>query len=68
MDVIKMPRIIIDYVKCIAEEEKICIELCPAAVFQCEESGKPKVVNANKCNMCGVCQANCPVQAIMIST
>ncbi|MBC7129894.1 ferredoxin family protein [Candidatus Bathyarchaeota archaeon] len=63
-----MPRIIIDYVKCLAEGEKICVELCPVLVFQIGESGKPKVVNADKCNLCGACQANCPTQAITILT
>jgi len=63
-----MVKIIIDYSKCSEDAEKICVEICPVSVFHNEKSEKPKVANEDKCILCGICQFNCPKQAITILT
>jgi NAD-dependent dihydropyrimidine dehydrogenase PreA subunit len=61
-----MVKIKLNYEKCVAENGKICVEICPVSVFRNEKSEKPKVVNEESCIMCRTCQVNCPSQAIEI--
>jgi len=61
-----MVKIVIDYVKCMREKDKICVEICPASVFREGKAAKPEVMNAENCIMCRTCQVNCPSQAIEI--
>jgi NAD-dependent dihydropyrimidine dehydrogenase PreA subunit len=61
-----MVRIKIDYAKCVKEKDRICVELCPFSVFSFEKAPRPRVVDAESCIMCRVCQVNCPSQAIEI--
>jgi NAD-dependent dihydropyrimidine dehydrogenase PreA subunit len=63
-----MVKIVIDYSKCSGDYSKVCVEICPASVFQDEKSEKPKVSNEEKCILCLTCQFNCPGQAIKILT
>jgi len=61
-----MVKIAIDYDKCADEKDKICVEICPVAVFRLGKSGRPEIVNVENCIMCRTCQVNCPGQAIGI--
>jgi len=63
-----MVKIVIDYTKCVEDFDKVCVEICPVSVFRSEKSGKPRVVNEEKCIVCRACQVNCPCQAIEILT
>jgi NAD-dependent dihydropyrimidine dehydrogenase PreA subunit len=63
-----MVKIIIDYSKCSGDFDKICVEICPASVFQDEKSRKPRVADEENCILCLTCQFNCPRQAIKILT
>lgn len=63
-----MVKIVIDYAKCVENDDKICVEICPVSVFRNEKSEKPVIVNEEKCIMCRTCQVNCPSQAIKILT
>jgi 2-oxoglutarate ferredoxin oxidoreductase subunit delta len=63
-----MVKIKINYIKCVEDPYKICVELCPVSIFQNEKLEKPKVVNEEKCILCRTCQVNCPNQAIEIFT
>jgi len=42
----------------------ICLNLCPAKVFEMGSDGKPVVVNPEQCTMCGLCETHCPDFAI----
>jgi NAD-dependent dihydropyrimidine dehydrogenase PreA subunit len=61
-----MVKIKVNYAKCIGENGKICVEICPVSVFRDENSVKPEVVNEGNCIVCRTCQFNCPGQAIEI--
>jgi len=61
-----MVKIVINYAKCVGETDRICIEICPFSIFRNEKSAKPEIVNEESCNLCRMCQVNCPNQAIDI--
>ncbi len=44
----------------------ICIEYCPKSVLGAREDGKVKVVNAEDCVQCRLCELRCPDYAIRI--
>jgi NAD-dependent dihydropyrimidine dehydrogenase PreA subunit len=62
----KLARIIVNYVKCVGDPHKICVDICPVSIFRIKKSGRPEVVNEESCIMCRTCQVNCPFQAIEI--
>jgi len=66
-----MVKIRIDYVRCVEDSSKICVEICPVSIFRIKKlakSEKPEIVNVENCIMCRSCQVNCPFQAIEILT
>ena len=42
----------------------ICYTLCPKNVLGSDKSGRPKVVNADACVLCRLCEYRCPDFAI----
>jgi 2-oxoglutarate ferredoxin oxidoreductase subunit delta len=44
----------------------ICITLCPKAVYEKDEFGKPVVAHVEKCSVCRICEYRCPDFAIKI--
>lgn len=44
----------------------ICYGLCPKEVLAPDENGKPKVVNADACILCKLCEFRCPDFAIRV--
>lgn len=62
----EMVKIKIDHSKCAKEKDSLCVELCAFSVFSLEKTLKPRIVNAENCVMCRICQVNCPGQAIEI--
>jgi NAD-dependent dihydropyrimidine dehydrogenase PreA subunit len=63
-----MVKITIDHSKCVEDDYKICVEICPVSVFRQNKSKKLKIVDEEKCIMCRTCEVNCPGQAIKILT
>ncbi|MEM4704755.1 MAG: 4Fe-4S binding protein [Candidatus Bathyarchaeia archaeon] len=61
-----MVKIVVDYAKCVGDPYRLCVEICPAAVFIIKKTGKPEIANEENCTMCRACQVNCPKQAILI--
>lgn len=58
-----VPRIIINEGWC--KKCGICIEFCPAAVFEAREGdGFPLIVNPDACTWCEMCVLRCPDLAI----
>ncbi len=53
----------INYDSCIGCKK--CVEICPNNVFVFENK-RPKITDINKCSFCGVCEDQCPTQAINI--
>jgi NAD-dependent dihydropyrimidine dehydrogenase PreA subunit len=44
---------------------RMCIEVCPHAVFAIEEK-RARVVDPDGCMECGACALNCPEQALAV--
>jgi carbon-monoxide dehydrogenase iron sulfur subunit len=61
-------KIVIDYAKCSKDSAVLCLEICPLSLFKIDKSGRPKIVDEDKCIGCRICQVNCPSQAIQILT
>jgi NAD-dependent dihydropyrimidine dehydrogenase PreA subunit len=77
------PRILIDYTKCKTPFDcKVCLQLCPQAVFDLatlkyerlketnkREAGAYQVapVYRDRCSGCGDCVKACPLAAIVLS-
>jgi len=54
-----------DYEKC--TECKICFELCPLDIIAwCEEDYKPYMKYPAECQLCFICQVECPAKAIKV--
>ncbi|SNR58525.1 4Fe-4S dicluster domain-containing protein [Desulfurobacterium atlanticum] len=45
---------------------EICVDVCPADVFEMSEIGKAVVINPDSCTGCLLCEENCPTDAIEI--
>ncbi|MBM3292588.1 4Fe-4S dicluster domain-containing protein [Candidatus Bathyarchaeota archaeon] len=52
-----------DYEKCI--KCKKCYELCPLDIITWEND-VPKIKYPNECQICFICQAECPTKAIKL--
>ena len=61
------PIILIDYTKCPPCPSLICVGVCPFGILEEDANGKPKIVDAALCNLCGVCANLCPNEAIIIN-
>ena len=48
--------------KCILCKYKDCVEVCPVDCFH--EGPKSLVINPDECIDCGLCEPECPVEAI----
>jgi NAD-dependent dihydropyrimidine dehydrogenase PreA subunit len=59
--------ILIDYVKCSPCSGLICVGVCPFGILEEDVNGKPKIVDAASCNLCGVCANLCPGEAIIVN-
>jgi NAD-dependent dihydropyrimidine dehydrogenase PreA subunit len=45
-----------------------CYEVCPLDVYSWDEDeGKPVVVYEDECQMCFICQEECPAESVKIS-
>ena len=44
----------------------LCIALCPKNIIQADKSGKPEIVDADRCNGCRFCEHHCPDFAITV--
>ena len=44
----------------------ICVEFCPAKVFELSDQGKSTVVREEDCIHCGFCELHCPDFAIVV--
>ena len=44
----------------------ICVKLCPADVFDTDESGRPMVARLDQCTMCLFCERHCPDFAVEV--
>lgn len=61
-----MDHVRIDPVVCIGCGA--CIDSCPTDVIRMEaENGKAQVVYAEDCQVCFLCEFDCPVDAIFVS-
>lgn len=40
----------------------LCVETCPKFAITIDKTGKHPVIDAEKCNGCGSCEAHCPVE------
>lgn len=57
----------VDYEKCVGCRR--CYEVCPLDVYEWDERDKCPVVSYDgECQMCFICQEECPVEAIKIRT
>ncbi|MEW6214338.1 MAG: 4Fe-4S binding protein [Nitrospirota bacterium] len=54
----------IDADKCTGEGK--CYEICPVSVFGEPKDGKCQIVNADLCEGCESCLAECPTEAITL--
>ena len=52
--------------KCILCKHKDCVEVCPVDCFY--EGENTLVINPDECIDCGVCEPECPVEAIWADT
>jgi NAD-dependent dihydropyrimidine dehydrogenase PreA subunit len=53
-----------DYEKC--NGCGICYRLCPLDVIRLDEEGKPYVEYPDECQLCFICQVECPVGAVRV--
>ena len=53
-----------DYVKC--TRCGTCYSLCPLDVIVKDEDGKPSVRYPDECQLCFICQEECPAKAIHV--
>ncbi len=53
-----------DYEKC--TKCGTCYSLCPLDVISLEEDGKPYVKYPDECQLCFICQVECPAGAIHV--
>ncbi len=53
-----------DYEKC--TKCGTCYSLCPLDVISLEENGKPYVKYPDECQLCFICQVECPASAIHV--
>jgi len=44
----------------------ICSEMCPAGVFESDETGRPILANPDACIACYLCENLCPEMAITV--
>ena len=59
-----MVRPYVDCKKC--KRHFVCVEVCPAGVFDKTEEGCVKVARPKDCIGCRSCEAGCPVEAIEV--
>ena len=52
--------------KCVLCKHKDCVEVCPVDCFY--EGENTLVINPDECIDCGVCEPECPVEAIWADT
>ena len=53
-----------DYEKC--TKCGTCYNLCPLDVISLDEEGKPYVRYPDECQLCFICQVECPAKAIHV--
>ena len=53
-----------DYKKC--TKCRKCYDLCPLDIISLDEEGKPYVKYPDECQLCFICQVECPEQAIHV--
>ncbi len=59
-----VPRIVINSEWC--KKCGICVEFCPAVVFEARDDGFPLIVNPDACTWCEMCELRCPDLAIVL--
>ena len=53
-----------DYEKC--TQCGICYNLCPLDVIALDEESKPYVKYPDECQLCFICQVECPAEAVKV--
>ena len=53
-----------DYEKC--TQCGICYNLCPLDVIALDEERKPYVKYPDECQLCFICQVECPTEAVKV--
>ena len=53
-----------DYKKC--TKCRKCYDLCPLDIISLDEEGKPYVKYPDECQLCFICQVECPEHAIHV--
>jgi NAD-dependent dihydropyrimidine dehydrogenase PreA subunit len=59
-----MPYVVTE--PCIGVKDKSCITVCPVDCIY--ETGDMVVINPDECIDCGLCEPECPVNAIFVDT
>ena len=60
-----MVHVKVDYEKC--NGDSICVDICPVAVFELQNTGGKTVsvvIAEDQCLVCRACEVQCPEQAI----
>lgn len=55
---------VFDYNKCTRCRK--CYDLCPLDIISLDEEGKPYTKYPDECQLCFICQVECPEKAIQV--
>jgi len=62
-----MPEIYVICEPCVGVKDKSCVDICPVTcIYEGDQEGFPEMlfIHPDECIGCGVCEPECPVEAI----